>query len=79
MIKAQDIVESIADAFQFISYYHPKDFIDAVFSAYKKEQSPAAKDALRKSLLIANMRYGKASNLSGHRNSNNLCKNRSRM
>ena len=39
MIKAQDIVESIADAFQFISYYHPKDFIDAVFTAYKKEQS----------------------------------------
>ncbi len=46
MIKAQDIVESIADAFQFISYYHPKDFIDAVFTAYKKEQSLAAKDAL---------------------------------
>ena len=46
MIKAQDIVESIADAFQFISYYHPKDFIDAVFTAYKKEESPAAKDAL---------------------------------
>ncbi|MEL0215088.1 MAG: fumarate hydratase, partial [Burkholderiaceae bacterium] len=46
MIKAQDIVESIADAFQFISYYHPKDFIDAVFTAYKKEQSPPAKDAL---------------------------------
>ncbi|MAF81398.1 MAG: fumarate hydratase [Proteobacteria bacterium] len=46
MIKAQDIIESIADAFQFISYYHPKDFIDALFTAYKKEQSPAAKDAL---------------------------------
>ena len=46
MIKAQDIIESIADAFQFISYYHPKDFIDAVFTAYKKEQSLAAKDAL---------------------------------
>ena len=46
MIRAQDIVESVADAFQFISYYHPKDFIDAVFTAYKKEQSPAAKDAL---------------------------------
>ena len=46
MIKAQDIVESIADAFQFISYYHPKDFIDAIFTAYKKEQSPPAKDAL---------------------------------
>ena len=46
MIKAQDIVESVADAFQFISYYHPKDFIDAIFTAYKKEQSPPAKDAL---------------------------------
>ena len=46
MIKAQDIVESVADAFQFISYYHPKDFIDAVFKAYKKEKSLAAKDAL---------------------------------
>ncbi|MDA9690115.1 fumarate hydratase [Betaproteobacteria bacterium] len=46
MIRAQDIVESISDAFQFISYYHPKDFIDAVFNAYRKEQSVAAKDAL---------------------------------
>ena len=46
MIKARDIIESIADAFQFISYYHPTDFIEAVFQAYKKEQSPAAKDAL---------------------------------
>ena len=36
MIRAQDIVESIADAFQFISYYHPKDFIDAVFTPTKK-------------------------------------------
>ena len=46
MIKQEDIVESICDAFQFISYYHPKDFIDALYGAYKKETSPNAKDAL---------------------------------
>ena len=54
MIRAQDIVESVADAFQFISYYHPKDFIDAVFTAYKKEQSPPAKDALAQILTNSN-------------------------
>ena len=46
MIKQEDIVESICDAFQFISYYHPKDFIDALYGAYKKETSANAKDAL---------------------------------
>ncbi len=35
-----------ADAFQFISYYHPLDYIQALGRAYEREQSPAAKDAI---------------------------------
>ena len=43
--------QSIADAFQFISYYHPLDFIQAVYEAYKKEVNPAAKDAMAQILV----------------------------
>ncbi len=46
LIRQQDFVDSIADALQFISYYHPADFIRALAAAYQKEQSPAAKDAM---------------------------------
>lgn len=45
-IKQTDFIQSIADALQYISYYHPLDFIQAVAKAWEKEQSPAAKDAL---------------------------------
>ena len=45
-IRAEDFIQSIADALQFMSYYHPKDHIDALARAYKLEESPAAKDAL---------------------------------
>ncbi|MFK5894555.1 MAG: fumarate hydratase [Pseudomonadota bacterium] len=46
MIKQNDIIQSVANALQYISYYHSADFIQAMGQAYEKEQSPAAKDAL---------------------------------
>ncbi len=45
-IKQDDLIKSIADALQFISYYHPKDYIQALGAAYEMEQSAAAKDAI---------------------------------
>ena len=45
-ISNQDIIQSIAHALQYISYYHSKDFIEAMRDAYDKEQSKPAKDAL---------------------------------
>ncbi|TCJ17134.1 fumarate hydratase [Parasulfuritortus cantonensis] len=51
LIKREDLIQSIADAFQFISYYHPLDFVRAVKAAYDREQSPAAKDALAQILV----------------------------
>ena len=41
-IKYEDFVSSIADALQFISYYHPKDYLQHLARAYEREQSPAA-------------------------------------
>ncbi|HQR60212.1 MAG TPA: fumarate hydratase [Methylophilaceae bacterium] len=46
VIREQDFVDSIADALQYISYYHPADYIEALATAYQREQSPAAKDAI---------------------------------
>lgn len=46
VIKEDDLIESIADAIQFISYYHPADYIAHLAKAYEREQSPAAKDAM---------------------------------
>ncbi|MEO8485434.1 MAG: fumarate hydratase [Betaproteobacteria bacterium] len=45
-IRQDDLVASIADALQYISYYHPLDYIEALGAAYEAEQSPAAKDAI---------------------------------
>src|SRR5919199_984640 len=45
-IKKTDLTQSIADALQFISYYHPRDYLQALARAYEREQSPAAKDAI---------------------------------
>ncbi len=45
-IRQDDLVASVADALQFISYYHPRDYIQALGRAYDREQSPAAKDAI---------------------------------
>ena len=44
-IKQVDLIGSIADALQFISYYHPPDFLRAMKSAYEREESAAAKAA----------------------------------
>ncbi|MGR8931305.1 MAG: fumarate hydratase [Gammaproteobacteria bacterium] len=54
-IRQTDFIQSIADALQYISYYHPKDFIDALYAAYQKEQSPAAKDAMAQILINSRM------------------------
>ena len=55
LIRQADLIQSVADAFQFISYYHPLDFVRAVKSAYDREQSPAAKDALAQILVNSRM------------------------
>lgn len=55
LIKKEDFISSIADAFQFISYYHPKDFIQALSLAYENEASPAAKDAIGQILVNSRM------------------------
>ena len=55
IIGKADFIQSIADALQFISYYHPLDFIQAIHTAYEKEQSPAAKDALAQILVNSRM------------------------
>ncbi|GHU12513.1 fumarate hydratase class I [Betaproteobacteria bacterium] len=54
-IRQDDLISSIADAFQFISYYHPKDFIDAMGEAWRHEASPAAKDAIAQILTNSRM------------------------
>jgi fumarate hydratase class I len=54
-IKQEDLIQSVADALQFISYYHPLDYIQAVGRAYEKEQSPAARDALAQILTNSRM------------------------
>src|SRR5213595_3066341 len=45
-IHQHDLITSVADALQYISYYHPQDYITALAEAYEAEQSPAAKDAI---------------------------------
>ena len=54
-IRQQDFIDSIADALQFISYYHPADFIHAMAAAYEREESPAAKDAMAQILTNSRM------------------------
>lgn len=55
LIRQDDFIASIADGFQYISYYHPKDYVDALAKAYELEQSPAAKDALGQILVNSRM------------------------
>jgi fumarate hydratase class I len=54
-IKRADLVQSIADALQFISFYHPVDYIRALGRAYEREQSPAARDAIAQILTNSRM------------------------
>ena len=55
IIRQHDLIESVADALQFISYYHPLDFIHAVHAAYLREESKAAKDAMAQILINSRM------------------------
>jgi fumarate hydratase, class I len=54
-IKQSDFIQSVADALQYISYYHPEDFITNLTRAYELEQSPAAKDAMAQILMNSRM------------------------
>ncbi|MBF8292651.1 MAG: putative fumarate hydratase, partial [Steroidobacteraceae bacterium] len=55
VIRESDFVQSVADALQFISYYHPADYIEHLGRAYEREQSPAAKDAIAQILTNSRM------------------------
>ncbi|MFT6834011.1 MAG: fumarate hydratase class I [Francisellaceae bacterium] len=55
IIKSQDLIQSIQDACQYISYYHPTDFIKAMTAAYEKEESEAAKNAMKQILINSRM------------------------
>jgi fumarate hydratase class I len=54
-IEQEHLIQSVADALQYISYYHPKDFIDAMAAAYEREENPAAKDAIAQILINSRM------------------------
>jgi len=55
VIKQEDLIQSIADSLQYISYYHPLDYIQALGRAYELEESPAAKDAIAQILTNSRM------------------------
>jgi len=55
VIRQQDLIKSVADALQYISYYHPIDFIQALNEAYEKEANPAARDAMAQILINSRM------------------------
>jgi len=55
VIRQDDFIQSVADSLQYISYYHPPDFINALNEAYRKEQSPAARDAMAQILINSRM------------------------
>ena len=55
LIQQDDLIESVAAALQYISYYHPADFISHLASAFAREQSPAAKDAIAQILTNSKM------------------------
>lgn len=55
VIKKDDFINSVANAFQYISYYHPKDFIDAVYEAWQKETNQSAKNAMGQILTNSRM------------------------
>lgn len=55
VIRQQDLIQSVADALQYISYYHPADFIKAVKEAYDSEESKSAKDAMAQILINSRM------------------------
>ena len=64
IIKQEDLIDSIAAALQYISYYHPVDYIKHLAQAYEIEQSPAAKDAIEQ---YADTGYAKSTGMCGYR------------
>jgi len=54
-IRQDDLIDSVCDALQFMSYFHPKDYIDAVYAAWQREESQAAKDAMAQILVNSRM------------------------
>ena len=54
-IKQDDLIQSVADALQYISYYHPVDYIASLAAAYEREESPAARDAMAQILINSRM------------------------
>src|SRR5687768_5398169 len=54
-IRQDDLIASVADALQYISYYHPPDYIRALGRAYELERSPAARDAIAQILVNSRM------------------------
>ena len=55
IIKQDDLIQSVADALQYISYYHPVDYIKGLAAAYEREESTAAKDAMAQILINSRM------------------------
>ena len=55
VVRQEDVIDSVADALQFISYYHPLDYIQALGEAYRHEQSAAARDAIAQILTNSRM------------------------
>jgi len=55
VIRQEDFISSVAAALQYISYYHPADYIRSLARAYEREVSPAAKDAMAQILINSRM------------------------
>src|ERR1700743_1271305 len=55
VIQQEDFIATVAGALQYISYYHPTDYITSLAAAYEREQSPAAKDAMAQILINSRM------------------------
>jgi len=55
VIQQNDLIQSIADSLQYISYYHPQDYIQSLYQAYQMEESKAAKDAMAQILINSRM------------------------
>ncbi|MEN3110972.1 fumarate hydratase [Uliginosibacterium paludis] len=55
IIKQADLIDSVAGALQYISYYHPVDYIKGLAAAYEREESPAARDAMAQILINSRM------------------------
>src|SRR6204780_5994377 len=55
VIRQEDFIASVAGALQYISYYHPVDYIRSLAQAYEREQSPAARDAIAQILINSRM------------------------